>query len=73
MSDPECRVCGEPIPPREPGRPGRPRIYCSDRCHWRAGHIAAAEATRQVMAERDKMTYEELLDWVEHQTFRELG
>jgi hypothetical protein len=29
-----CPECGTPIPRRD--GPGRPRIYCEDRCRWRA-------------------------------------
>jgi len=25
----------------EPARTGRPRVWCSDTCRWRAGHVAA--------------------------------
>jgi hypothetical protein len=31
-----CRECEEPLPQREPGTPGRERLYCSARCKDRA-------------------------------------
>jgi hypothetical protein len=36
-----CPACGA-IVADTPG-PGRPRVYCSKRCRWRAGHIAARD------------------------------
>jgi hypothetical protein len=42
---PRCPVCGTPI--GATATRGRPRVYCSDRCRWRAGHVAARRKQRQ--------------------------
>ena len=31
---------------------GRPRVYCGDRCRWRAGHLAALERARETRRAR---------------------
>jgi hypothetical protein len=35
-----CPACGKPVGTTP--RPGRPRVYCSDRCRWKRGHEQAA-------------------------------
>jgi hypothetical protein len=56
-------VCGSVIVAWS--RRGRPREYCSDRCRWRAGHLAARgrkrEARRQQLAQWAAMTPAEQL------------
>jgi endogenous inhibitor of DNA gyrase (YacG/DUF329 family) len=54
----QCPICGALVPALD-GR-GRPRIYCCDRCRWRAGH-AAARARRR---DAEPMTNEQLLDYL---------
>jgi hypothetical protein len=31
-----CAGCGEPLPPRPPGKRGPSQKWCSERCRWRA-------------------------------------
>jgi hypothetical protein len=38
-------VCGTPV--RATAVRGRPRVYCGDRCRWRAGHLAERERRRE--------------------------
>ena len=65
----ECPVCGESFAVH-PG-PGRPQVYCSERCRWRAGHEADARARHKLMAEQNRQSYEDLLAWAGRQHFRE--
>ncbi len=37
----ECKKCGGPLPPRRPGKPGRPRTRCDD-CRGTKARPAAA-------------------------------
>jgi len=68
MSDSrECPVCGTAFP-ASTGR-GRPRIYCSDRCRWKAGHQAAAEQARQRRREWAGWSFDDLLAWADGQDF----
>ena len=63
----ECPVCGESFPVST--GPGRPQVYCSTKCRWRAGHEADARARHKLMAERNRESFEDLLAWVERQHF----
>ena len=55
VDDPRCPCCGSrlvvcpvclAVTAVRPGR-GRPRRFCSDRCRWRAGHVAARARARE--------------------------
>jgi len=63
----ECPVCGESFPVST--GPGRPQVYCSTKCRWRAGHEADTRARHKLMAERNRESFEDLLAWVERQQF----
>jgi hypothetical protein len=65
MSTRECPVCGMPFP-ASTGR-GRPRVYCNDRCRWRAGHEVEAEQARRVRAERAEWSTDDLIAWAERE------
>jgi hypothetical protein len=43
-------VCGTPVVATAVR--GRPRIYCGDRCRWRAGHLAALHRAREARRAR---------------------
>jgi predicted nucleic acid-binding Zn ribbon protein len=45
----KCLVCLEPLPPPPPGRRGRPRKYCSNRCRLRAQRERQHSAVLGVM------------------------
>ena len=47
---PRCPVCGTPV--ASAAVRGRPRIYCGDRCRWRAGHLAALQRARETRRAR---------------------
>ena len=65
----ECPVCGESFAVH-PG-PGRPQVYCTEKCRWKAGHQADTRARHKLMAEQNRQSYEDLLAWAERQDFRE--
>jgi hypothetical protein len=65
----ECPVCGESFAVH-PG-PGRPRIYCTEKCRWKAGHQADTRARHKLMAEQNRQSYDDLLAWAGRQHFRE--
>lgn len=54
-----CPVCGAELPPAAPA--GRPRIYCSPRCRWRAGHAVARARGRAARAESMQWSSDELV------------
>jgi hypothetical protein len=47
---PRCPVCGTPV--TSSAARGRPKIYCSTECRWRAGHLAARERAREQRHQR---------------------
>jgi hypothetical protein len=57
----ECPVCGTAFPASS--GPGRPRVYCSDRCRKRAGHQVEAEQARRRRAERGEWSLDDLMAW----------
>ena len=65
----ECPVCGESFAVH-PG-PGRPQVYCTEKCRWKAGHQADTRARHKLMAEQNRQSYDDLLAWAGRQHFRE--
>ena len=63
----QCPVCGESFPVST--GPGRPQVYCTERCRWKAGHEADARARHALMAQRNRESFEDLLAWLDRQEF----
>jgi hypothetical protein len=50
-----CPICGNALAPWSSGR-GRPQIYCSKTCRYRARNLRELEGTAQFMEKRGSAT-----------------